>query len=98
MPAVRTDRELPTAGKKKYSFPVILGTNPGEPVSTRAARMRIYNDVVGQLDAGGAHRSEIAECREKEVFVSRHPRHQSGRARFHARRTHADLQRRRRPT
>ena len=47
--------ELPTAGKKKYSFPVILGTNPGEPVSTRAARMRIYNDVVGQLDAGGAH-------------------------------------------
>ena len=47
--------ELPTAGKKKYSFPVILGTNPGEPVSTRAARMRIYNEVVGQLDAGGAH-------------------------------------------
>jgi cell division protein FtsQ len=34
---------------------VILGTNPGEPVSTRAARMRIYNDVVDQLDAGGAH-------------------------------------------
>jgi len=48
--------ELPTgSGKKKYSFPVILGTNPGEPVSTRAARMRIYNDLVEQLDAGGAH-------------------------------------------
>ena len=47
--------ELPTGGKKKYSFPVILGTNPGEPVSTRAARMRIYNDLVDQLDAGGAH-------------------------------------------
>ena len=47
--------ELPSAGKKKYSFPVILGTNPGEPVSTRAARMRIYNDLVSQLDADGAH-------------------------------------------
>ena len=48
--------ELPTGGgKKKYSFPVILGTNPGEPVSTRGARMRIYNDVVSQLDAAGAH-------------------------------------------
>jgi cell division protein FtsQ len=34
---------------------VILGTNPGEPVSTRGARMRIYNSLVDQLDADGAH-------------------------------------------
>jgi cell division protein FtsQ len=50
--------DLPAAGKKKYSFPVILGMNSGEPPSTRAARMKIYNDLVSQLDAGGAHYSQ----------------------------------------
>jgi cell division protein FtsQ len=49
--------ELPAA-KKKYSFPVILGMNPGEPLSTRNARMKIYNDLIGQLDSGGAHYSQ----------------------------------------
>ena len=33
---------------------MILGTNPGEPLSTRAARMKIYNDLISQLDSGGA--------------------------------------------
>src|SRR5579864_1990541 len=55
---VGTLMDLPAAGKKKYSFPVILGMNPGEPTSTRAARMKIYNDLVSQLDAGGAHYSQ----------------------------------------
>jgi cell division protein FtsQ len=32
--------------------------NTGEPPSTRAARMKIYNDVVSQLDSGGAHYSQ----------------------------------------
>ena len=32
--------------------------NNGEPPSTRAARMKIYNDVVSQLDAGGARYSQ----------------------------------------
>jgi cell division protein FtsQ len=50
--------ELPAAGKKKYSFPVILGTNPGEPLSTRAARMKIYSDLISQLDSGGTHYSQ----------------------------------------
>ncbi len=50
--------ELPGAGKKKYSFPVILGTNPGEPLSTRAARMKIYSDLISQLDSGGTHYSQ----------------------------------------
>jgi cell division protein FtsQ len=54
--AVGTLMELP--GRKKYSFPVIVGMNSGEPPSTRAARMKIYNDVVSQLDAGGAHYSQ----------------------------------------
>jgi cell division protein FtsQ len=46
------------SGKKKYSFPVILGMNNGEPLSTRAARMKIYNDVLSQLDSSGAHYSQ----------------------------------------
>lgn len=74
--------ELP--GKKKYSFPVILGMNTGEPLSTRAARMKIYNDLVSQLDSGGARYSQdlsevdisdpedvkvLANNREGEVLV-----------------------------
>lgn len=47
--------DLPTAGRKKYSFPVILGMNPSEPRSSREARMKSYNELAGQLDAGGAH-------------------------------------------
>ena len=50
--------DLPGAGKKQYSFPVILGTNPGEPLSTREARMKIYSDLMRQLDSGGAHYSQ----------------------------------------
>ena len=48
--------ELPQ--KHKYSFPVILGMNPGEPLSTRLPRMRAYNELVQQLDSGGAHYSQ----------------------------------------
>lgn len=50
--------ELPSTGKTKYSFPVILGATSGEPLSTRSARMKIYNELVSQLDSGGAHYSQ----------------------------------------
>jgi len=50
--------DLPAPGKRKFSFPVILGMSPGEPLSTRAPRMKIYNDLVSQLDSGGAHYSQ----------------------------------------
>lgn len=50
--------DLSAGSKSKYSFPVIVGTNPGEPPSTRLARMKIYGDVVGQLDSGGGHYSQ----------------------------------------
>jgi cell division protein FtsQ len=42
----------------KYSFPVILGMNPGEPLSTRAPRMKAYNELVRDLDSGGARYSQ----------------------------------------
>ncbi len=48
--------ELPQ--KHKYSFPVILGMNPGEPLSTRAPRMKAYNELVQDLDSGGARYSQ----------------------------------------
>src|SRR5216684_2673683 len=44
--------------KHKYSFPVILGMNPGEPLSTRAPRMKSYAGLVRELDSGGAHYSQ----------------------------------------
>jgi cell division protein FtsQ len=44
--------------KHKYSFPVILGMNPGEPLSTRAPRMKTYAEMVQDLDAGGARYSQ----------------------------------------
>jgi cell division protein FtsQ len=50
--------DLPVAAKQKYSFPVVLGMSVNEPASTRAARMKIYTDLVGQLDAGGTHYSQ----------------------------------------
>ena len=42
----------------KYSFPVILGMNPGEPLSTRAPRMKAYGELVHELDSGGARYSQ----------------------------------------
>jgi cell division protein FtsQ len=57
-----TVMELAPNGKKKYSFPVISGMNSGEPLSTRSARMKNYNELVRQLDAGGASYSrELSE-------------------------------------
>ncbi len=44
--------------RHKYSFPVVLGMNPGEPLSTRAPRMNAYMEMVHELDAGGAHYSQ----------------------------------------
>jgi len=47
--------DLPSASKKKYSFPVILGMNSSEPHSSREARMKVYSELAKQLDSGGAH-------------------------------------------
>jgi cell division protein FtsQ len=48
--------ELPQ--KHKYSFPVILGMYPGEPLSTRVPRMKAYNELVQALDSSGARYSQ----------------------------------------
>jgi cell division protein FtsQ len=54
--------ELGQGSRFKYSFPVITGMNSGEPLSTRAARMKNYNELVRQLDSDGASYSkELSE-------------------------------------
>lgn len=50
--------ELAPGGKHKYSFPVIVGMNAGEPLSSRAARMKNYNSLGRDLDSSGAHYSQ----------------------------------------
>jgi cell division protein FtsQ len=49
--------DLPAGQMAKYSFPVVVGMPDTEPVSTRAARMKIYTQLMKELDAGGAHYS-----------------------------------------
>src|SRR6266849_3681242 len=48
--------ELPQ--RHKYSLPVILGMNPGEPLSTRTPRMKAYGELVRDLESGGARYSQ----------------------------------------
>ncbi len=68
--------ELAPASKRKYSFPVIAGMNSGEPLSTRAARMKTYNELIRQLDAGGARNSQalsevdLSDTEDAKVVVS----------------------------
>jgi len=50
--------ELGAGGKHKYSFAVVTGMNAGEPLSTRAVRMKSYNALVRELDSGGARYSQ----------------------------------------
>jgi cell division protein FtsQ len=50
--------KTPSTHAHKYSFPVILGMNPGEPLSMRAPRMKAYDELVSALDSGGAHYSQ----------------------------------------
>src|SRR6202522_3850318 len=54
--------ELVSGSKHKYSFAVITGMNSGEPLSTRGARMKNYNQLVRELASIGAHYSkELSE-------------------------------------
>ncbi len=54
------------AATAQYSFPVLTGISAEDPLSTRAARMKIYMDFVAALDATG----EKISHRLSEVDVS----------------------------
>jgi cell division protein FtsQ len=49
--------DLPANQTAKYSFPVIVGITDSDPLSMRAARMKIYNQLIRKLDSSGAHYS-----------------------------------------
>jgi len=60
--------ELPSSKQKKYSFPVIGGMGDAEPLSTRAARMKIYNALVRELDSeGGNYSAGLSEVDLSDV-------------------------------
>src|SRR5207237_7724072 len=47
----------PNSAGVKYSFPVIVGAGDSEPLSVRAARMKIFNSLMQSFDSEGAQRS-----------------------------------------
>ena len=48
--------ELPR--RSHYSFPVVLGLRDSDPLSARAAQMKLYSRLVSELDAGDARYSK----------------------------------------
>ncbi|HEU4982725.1 MAG TPA: FtsQ-type POTRA domain-containing protein [Acidobacteriaceae bacterium] len=42
---------------RKFSFPVVSGINPTDPLSMRAARMQLYQKFIRALDSSGEHLS-----------------------------------------
>jgi cell division protein FtsQ len=49
--------ELPPRSSARYSFPVVTGMEESDPLSTRAALMKLYGELVHDLDSEGAHYS-----------------------------------------
>lgn len=54
---VLLDMPQDAAGDPHYSFPVLTGVSAGDPLSTRAARMAIYQGFMQELDSGGQKNS-----------------------------------------
>jgi cell division protein FtsQ len=50
--------DMVSSAGEQYSFPVVTGISADEPLSTRAARMKIFERFTTELDAGGAKISE----------------------------------------
>jgi cell division protein FtsQ len=51
---------MPPAGMAQhhYSFPVVTGIDPGDPLASRAMRMAVYLRLIGELDANNQHLSD----------------------------------------
>ncbi|WP_263376253.1 cell division protein FtsQ/DivIB [Granulicella aggregans] len=64
---VLLDMPVDGSGDSHYSFPVIMsGIGAEDPLSTRAARMRIFTSFLGDLDSTGEHISQ----KISEVYLS----------------------------
>jgi len=44
--------------KHHYSFPVVTGIDPRDPINSRRARMAVYQRLIADLDSNGQHLSE----------------------------------------
>jgi cell division protein FtsQ len=51
---------------RHFSFPVVKGINPGDPLSVRGARMQLYQKFISALDSSGEHNS--ANLSEVNLF------------------------------
>jgi cell division protein FtsQ len=58
---------MPADRKTKYSFPVIRGITETEPLSSRAAAMKIYNRLVGELSSGDAGAKYVQQLSEVDL-------------------------------
>ena len=59
--------ELPPGVPNNYSFPVILGTNESEPLSTRAPRMQTFMRLMRELDGeDGGSQAKVQYSRDLE--------------------------------
>jgi cell division protein FtsQ len=47
-----------TMAQHHYSFPVLTGIDPGDPLSSRSARMAVYGRLVAELDANNQRLSD----------------------------------------
>jgi cell division protein FtsQ len=47
-----------TMARHHYSFPVVTGIDPADPIASRKARMAVYLRMVAELDANNQHFSE----------------------------------------
>jgi cell division protein FtsQ len=55
---VLLDMPVDAKGKEHYSFPVVTGISASDPVSTRGARMKIFERFTSELDGSGEKISE----------------------------------------
>lgn len=68
--------ELPPHSSKKYSFPVITGMDADEPLSSRAASMKIFTRLMHDLDSEGSHYStaisevDLADPEDVKVMIA----------------------------
>jgi cell division protein FtsQ len=68
--------DLPPKSTTQYSFPVLVGMGDPEPLSTRAARMKIYSQLVNELNADGNNYSrdlsevDLSDPEDVKITVS----------------------------
>jgi cell division protein FtsQ len=55
---VLLDMPAATMAQHHYSFPVLTGIDPRDPLASRKARMDVYARLLAELDANGQHVSE----------------------------------------